>query len=202
MSRKLIIPAIAVIIIMTLFVMYRNEHRLYQKTLQANYSLATHLRELQQQDQQVTQGMQQIQQAASESAQEKGTFVDQRKYYRQNWQNYIHVTLNNYKTGLFGGVHDIKVLVTNDTEFPLDNVVVSLLYYKSSGKLFKTEHVTLVQIKPKSSSSAAAPDSRKGMSVKLQLLRITSQAMNFCWSEDKKAVPGDSDPYACAPEGK
>jgi len=198
MLKKYLIPAIAIIVIITLFIMYRNQHRLYEKTRQANYSLVTHLRELQQKDQHITEGMEQIQQSTEQSAQMKGTFVDQKKYYRQNWKNYIHVSLNNYKTGLFGGVHGIKVLVTNDTEFPLDNVVATIRYYRSNGKLFKTEQVTIDHIKPKSSANASAPDSRKGMSIKLEIDRITSQQMNFCWSKEKKPAPGDSDPYACA----
>jgi hypothetical protein len=202
MLKKFIIPGVAVILMITLFVMYRNEHRLYEKALQANYSLSAHLREVQQKNQQVTEGMEQIQQATQYSAQTKGTFVDQKKYYRQHWQNYIHVSLNNYKTGLLGGVHDIKVIVTNDSEFPLDNVVASVQYYRANGKLFKTETVDVNNIKAKSSSGASAPDSRKGMSVKLVLNRITSQQMNFCWSPDKKTAPGDMDPYACVPNAQ
>lgn len=202
MLKKVIIPGLALIIIITLFVMYRNQRRLYQKTLQANYSLATHLRELQQKDEQMTQGMQQIQQAAEQGTQLKGTFIDQKKYYRQNWKNYIHISLNNYKTGLFGGVRNIKVTADNDTEFTLDNVVVELQYYRSSGKIFKTEPINLNGVKPKSFVSVPAPDSRKGMSVKLVLQRITSQGMNFCWSKDKKTTPGDMDPYACVPLAK
>lgn len=202
MVKKYIIPGIAIILIITFFVMYRNEHRLYQKTLQANYSLSTHLRELQDKNQQVTQGIQQIQQSVEHNAQIKGSFVDQRKYYRQHWQNYIHVSLNNYKTGLLGGIHGVKVVVTNDSEFPLDNVVASVQYFRANGKLFKTERVGVDNVKEKSTASVSAPDSRKGMSVKLVLNRITSQQMNFCWSQDKKAIPGDMDPYACVPDAQ
>lgn len=199
MLKKYLIPAAAVILIITLFVMYRTQHRLYKKTLQANYSLAAHIRELQQANQQVTQGIEQIQQSQVHDAQVRGNFVDQRKYYREHWQNYIHISLNDYKTGLLGGVHGIKVLVSNDTEFPLDNVVASIQYYRANGKLFKTEQVAVNNVKAKSSASASAPDSRKGMSVKLVLARITSQQMNFCWSKDKTAAPGERDPYACVP---
>lgn len=202
MLRKYVIPVVGIILLITLFVMYSTQHRLYRKTLQANYSLLAHLRELEQQDQQVTQGMQQIQRAQTDAPELKGTFIDQKKYYRQNWKNYIHVSLNNYKTGFLGGVKDIQVKVDNDTEFSLDNLLVLVQYYRANGKLFKTEPVNLNSVKAKSSISAPAPDSRRGMSVKIALQRITSQEMNFCWSADKKASPGNDDPYQCAPAAK
>lgn len=200
MMRKYILPAIAVIVIIVLWAMYRNQHRLYQKTLQANYSLVTRMNEMRQKDEQLKQGIQQIKQAQTDAPMLKGTFIDRKKYFRQNWKNYIHVTLNDYKTGLLGGVKDIKVIATNDTEFPLDNVVVQVQYFRSNGKLFKTEQITLNNIKAKSTQSTTAPDSRRGMSLKIRLDRITSQQMNFCYSASKQPAPGDNDPYQCTPE--
>jgi hypothetical protein len=202
MIRKYIIPAISIVVIITLFVMYRDQHKLYQKTLQANYSLVTQLNELRQKDQQIQQGMQQMQEAQQIAPQLKGTFIDQKKYFRQNWQNYIHVSLNDYKTSLLGGVRDVKVIVNNDTEFALDNVTALVQYYRANGKLFKTEHISINNIPAKSSKNMAAPDSRRGMSIKLQLQRITSQDMNFCWAADKKISPGTDDPYQCVPAGQ
>lgn len=197
MFRKYILPALALLAIITLFVMYRNQHRLYKKTLQANYSLATHLRELQQKDLQMTQGLEQIRQAREEAPQLKGTFIDQKKYFRQNWTNYIHATLNDYKTGLLGGIKGARIIVRNDTEFPLDDVTALVQYYRANGKMLRSTPVNLGEIKAKSSKSVAVADSRRGVSLKLELSRITSQEMNFCWSRDKKVSPGDSDPYQC-----
>lgn len=200
MVRKYILPAIAVVIIVTLWVMYRNQRKLYQKTLQANYSLVAGMNELRKKDEQLTRGMQQIQQAQADAPMLKGTFVDRKKYFRQNWKSYIHVSLNDYKTGLLGGVRDIRVTAENGSEFPLDNVAVQVQYFRSNGKLFKTEHIVLNDIRAQSSKSLPAPDSRRGMSIRLKLDRITSQAMNFCWSADKKIAAGDNDPYQCTPE--
>lgn len=197
MYKKYIIPAIAIIIIITLFVMYRNQYKLHKEALQANYSLNAHLRELQQRNQQMSQAIQQMQRAQAAAPLLKATFVDREKYFRQNWKNYIHVSLNNYKTGFLGGIHDLKVAVSNNTEFLLDNVVVNLRYYRASGKLFKTEKISIGHIKAKSSKQIAAPESRKGMKVTLSLQSMTSQEMNFCWSADKKVAPGNDDPYQC-----
>lgn len=200
MFSKYILPALttlAILATVTLFIMYRNQHRLYKKTLQANYSLATHLRELQQKDAQMSQGLEQIRQARQDAPRLKGTFIDQKKYFRQNWTNYIHAGFNDYKTGLLGGIKAAQVIVRNDTEFPLDDVVAVVQYYRANGKMLRSAPLNIGQIKAKSSKSIPVPDSRRGVSLKLQLARITSQEMNFCWSRDKKVSPGDNDPYQC-----
>jgi hypothetical protein len=197
MFRKYVLPILALFAIIALFVMYRNQRRLYKKTLQANYSLATHLRELQQKDLQMTQGLQQIREAREDAPRLKGTFIDQKKYFRQNWTNYIHAAFNDYKTGLLGGIKGARIIVRNDTEFPLDDVTAVVQYYRANGKMFRSTPVNLGRINAKSAKTVPVADSRRGMSLKLQLSRITSQEMNFCWSRDKKVSPGDNDPYQC-----
>lgn len=160
------------------------------------------MNELQQKDQQIQQGMQQMQNTQALAPQLKGTFIDRKKYFRQNWQNYIHVSLNNYKTGFLGGLKDIKVIVNNDTEFPLDNVTVSLQYFKANGQLFKKGQLSVDSIQPKSSKEIVAPDSRRGMKIAVKFERITSQEMNFCWWVSKEVQPGNNDPYQCVPAAK
>lgn len=201
MFRKYLIPAVAVLLIITLFVMYRNQHRLYRKTLQSNYSLVTRLNELREKERQMEQGMEQIRQATQDAPPLHATFIDRKKYYRQNWKNYIHVSLNDYKTGFLGGVKDVEVSVDNGTEFKLDNVTARLSYYRAGGSLFKTEDVSLTDIAPGSSKSVHAAGSRKGMKVTVRPERITSQGMNFCWSSSRKPAPGNNDPWQCAPTG-
>ncbi len=199
MVRKTLIPVLALVAAVTFFFMYRHQRHLYLETRQANYSLVARMRELQQRNQQVSRGLEQIQEAQEAAPQLKGTFVDRRKYFRQNWSNYIHVSLNDYKTGLLGGVKDIRMVVSNGTEFSLDNVSATLSYYRANGQLFKTEHLSLDRIPAKTTRQVSAPDSRRGMKVSLRLERITSQDLNFCWSAGKKPAPGDPDPYQCAP---
>lgn len=201
MLRKYVIPVIAIVLIITLFVMYRNQHRLYRKTLQSNYSLVTRLNELTEKDRQMEQGMQQIRQATQDAPPPHATFIDRKKYYRQNWKNYIHVTLNDYKTGFLGGVKDIQVRVDNGTEFKLDNVSARLSYYRANGRLFKTEEVSVTDIAAGALKSVDAVGSRKGMKVTLQPERITSQDMNFCWSSSRKPAPGNNDPWQCVATG-
>lgn len=129
----------------------------------------------------------------------EGTFVERRTYYRRNWKQFIAVTTSDYRTGFLGGIKDLRIIVRNQTEYPLDNVVVSVQYMKGNGDVFKTEQYTINDVPAKGTKSVDASSSRKGQKVALQLQSITSQPMNMCWSVNKPAAPGDVDPYLCTP---
>jgi hypothetical protein len=129
----------------------------------------------------------------------EGTFVERRSYFRHNWQQFIAVNTSDYKTGLLGGIKDLKLIVRNQTEYPLDNVVVSVDYLKGNGDVFKTEQYTINNVPAKGSQSVNAAASRKGQKVVLKLISITSQPMNFCWAINKSAAAGNPDPWQCTP---
>lgn len=129
-------------------------------------------------------------------------FVDRREYFRKNWKQYISVNTGDYRTGFLGGIKDLQVQVRNQTEYPLDNAVVSVQYLRGNGDVFKSEQYTVHNIPAKGVQSVQASNSRKGSKVNIRLLSVTSQPMNFCWSADKKVTPGDPDPFACVPAVK
>lgn len=130
----------------------------------------------------------------------EGTFVERRTYYRRNWKQFIAVTTSDYRTGFLGGIKDLHVIVRNQSEYSLDNVVVSVQYMRGNGDVFKTEQYTINDVPAKGTKSIQASSSRKGQKVALQLVSITSQPMNFCWSSNKPAAPGNPDPYLCTPQ--
>ena len=130
----------------------------------------------------------------------EGTFVERRTYYRRNWKQFIAVTTSDYRTGFLGGIKDLHVIVRNQSEYSLDNVVVTVQYMKGNGDVFKTEQYTINDVPAKGTKSVQASSSRKGQKVALQLVSITSQPMNFCWSVNKPAAPGNPDPYLCTPQ--
>lgn len=130
----------------------------------------------------------------------EGTFVERRTYYRRNWKQFIAVNTSDYRTGFLGGIKDLQIIVRNQTEYPLDNVVVSVQYMKGNGDLFKTEQYTINDVPAKGTKSVDASSSRKGQKVALKLVSITSQPMNMCWSAGKEVAAGDVDPYKCTPD--
>ena len=198
MTRRWILPLVLLAAALVVFVKYRHEQQRNSRTLEMNRKLVTEIRDLQQQNTTLQQTIEQMQQAAAASHMLHPTFVDQQKYYRQNWENYIHLKLNDYETGFLGGIKNAQVTLTNNTDYTLDRVTVQLQYFRANGASFKTETLVLTDIPAQKSKRVKAPDSRRGMSLKAHLTRMTSRTMNFCWQKDKKVAPGDDDPYRCA----
>lgn len=176
---------------------YRQQQRV-RKVLVQNERLINENRDLKQSLNTVSGTAQQIAERKEQQQRVQGQFVERRAYYRRNWQQFIAVSTNDYRTGFLGGIKNLKLMVRNQTEYPLDNVVVTVQYLRGNDEVFKTEKYTINEVPAKGNRTIEAANSRKGMKVQLKLMSITSQAMNFCWSYDKEAPAGNPDPYQCA----
>jgi len=200
MKRKnapFIYTIIALFIAASLAVGYYRQQQRVRKILVQNERLLNENRDLKQSLNLASNTAQQIADRKDLQQRTQGTFVERRTYYRRNWNQFISVNTSDYRTGFLGGIKDLQVIVRNQTEYPLDNVVVSVQYLRSNGEVFKTEQYTVNNVPAKATRAVDAASSRKGMKVTLKLVSITSQAMNFCWAASKPAPAGDPDPFQC-----
>lgn len=198
MRSTIIITAILSLVILILAVNGCRDRKKAAKLLTENERLLRENRDLRNSLTLSSRAAQQISDRRDIQQQEQAHFVDRREYFRRNWKQYISLNTGDYRTGFLGGIRDLKVAVRNQTEYPLDNVVIAVQYLRSNGEVFKTEQYTIHNIPAKGVQSVTASDSRKGSKVQVRLISITSQAMNFCWSHDKVAPPGNPDPFVCA----
>lgn len=116
--------------------------------------------------------------------------------YRNNWNRYIWATNGNYKVSPLGGIYDLEVVITNDTEYVIDEVVVSVKYVKDNGAVYKTEPVSIYNVPAQGKASMPAPDSGRGTSVEMEITSMISRRMHFCYDSDL-IVRGSEDPYFC-----
>jgi len=116
---------------------------------------------------------------------------------RNNITSLIQVNTNQYSVNAFGGISNLDVIVTNNTDFTIDEITVAIAYIKKNDGIFKTEYVTFNNIQPKQSKSLSAPDSNRGLSVKLTKQTITSSELNLCYNNSFTPAVGDPDPYKC-----
>jgi hypothetical protein len=116
--------------------------------------------------------------------------------YRNNWYKYINASSNSYSYTEIGGISDLEVIITNQTEYMLDEVEVLVSYVKTNGDNFKTETVTVYNIPANSTKSTTAPESNRGTSVNLDIQGIISKKMHFCYSAGNWSNNSD-DPYFC-----
>ncbi|MVT11899.1 hypothetical protein [Chitinophaga tropicalis] len=190
---------IIIFLLVFLVLSYSRQQKRVKDVLNQNERLINENRDLRHSLDINNQSVQQIENRREVQQRTQGTFVERRTYYRRNWKQFIAVTTSDYRTGFLGGIKDLQVIVRNQTEYPLDNVVVSVQYMRGNGDVFKTEEYTINDVPAKGTKSVKASGSRKGQKVELKLLSITSQSMNFCWAFNKPAPAGNPDPYLCTP---
>ncbi|MHB1921551.1 MAG: hypothetical protein ACYCOO_04880 [Chitinophagaceae bacterium] len=198
--KKFLPWLLIMLITLVFFSLYHQERDRRIRLTKMNRQLVQDYNSLRQKDQLLSQGISQITSHQEVVQQLSGTFMDDKKYYRINWKNYIHISTNAYQTGFFGGISHLEVSVDNQTQFPLDNVMIRLQYLKANQNVFKTAILQIGNIPSKTVRSVPAPDSPRGVSVQLQLERITSQSMNFCWTRNAPVAVGNPDPFQCIPQ--
>lgn len=90
----------------------------------------------------------------------------------------VSVTSNEYKKVAFGGIRDLKLTVTNNSKYTLDNVIVELQYLKPSEQPLKTENIQFKSIEPKTSSTIKIADTNRGIKVVYRIINIKSRQMD------------------------
>lgn len=122
---------------------------------------------------------------------------DKAKLARKNWSRYIKVSNSNYAFGVLGGIHDLTVTFTNNTDYPLDEMTAKITYIKSNGKPWKTKTVTMYNIPAHSERKKQVEKVNRGKSVQVTVQKVKSSKMQFCYTAGKWASGNADDPYMC-----
>jgi hypothetical protein len=78
----------------------------------------------------------------------------------------------------FGGIRDLRLTVTNDSKYTLDNVIVELQYLKPSEQSLRTENIHFKSIEPKSSSTIRIPDTNRGIKIVYKIIHVKSRQLD------------------------
>ena len=97
---------------------------------------------------------------------------------KTQWNKLVTATNSNYGIGFLGGIKDLSVIVTNRTDFPLDEVVTKVTYIKAGGGIWKTVPVTIYGILPHETKEQTVPDVNRGKKVKVSLQKVVSKKMS------------------------
>lgn len=116
---------------------------------------------------------------------------------RNNITSLVQVTTNEYSVNTFGGISNLDVMVTNNTDYTIDQITVAIDYIKENGGVYTTEYLTFNNIPAYQNKSLSAPDSNRGLSVNLTKLTITASELNLCYDNNIVTATGDPDPYKC-----
>ncbi|MEJ0105058.1 MAG: hypothetical protein WDO19_22010 [Bacteroidota bacterium] len=88
----------------------------------------------------------------------------------------VSVKSNEYKRGTFGGIHDLQITVTNNSNFLLDNVLVELQYLKPSDQPLKTDNIRFSPVPANGSLTLAIPPTTRGVKVSCKIIHVESKA--------------------------
>ena len=112
--------------------------------------------------------------------------------FRNNWQTYLTASTNQYQYREIGGIFNLAVIFTNNTDCKMDEVKVNVNYIKDSGGIYKTETVIFYNVMPGTQQSEQAPNSDRGTSVQLEISQAYSDKMNFYYPSNSG---NNEDPY-------
>ena len=116
---------------------------------------------------------------------------------RNNITSLIQVTTNQYSVDTFGGISNLDVIATNNTNYAIDQITVAIEYIKKNDGIYKIEYLTFKNIPANQNKSLSAPNSDRGLSVNLTKETMTSSELNLCYDRNTTPAVGDPDPYKC-----
>jgi hypothetical protein len=127
--------------------------------------------------------------------------------FRNNWSKYITFQTNSYKVDSWGGISDLAISVYNETDKIVDEVVVTVDYYKSDGGLYETKEIPLHNIQSNTLETVQVPNTTRGTRIETAITKITSRSLHFCYnrqleeglveSSDDVRERNSEDPWFC-----
>ena len=97
----------------------------------------------------------------------------------------VSVSGNNFKSGAFGGISNLKFTLVNGSRYPLDLVEVEVDYILASKKIYKTEKLLFKDISAGGQLTVDAPASSRGIKVSTRIVKINSKDTNLPGSTAK-----------------
>ena len=128
------------------------------------------------------------------STQHHAVVNDKAKEIRKNWTKYITAINTSYAYGVLGGIDNLSVKFSNNTDYPLDVVTAKVTYIKANGKPWKSKLVSIYNIPPHSDKEEPLPKVIRGKSVQVSIQKVTSRKMHFNY-DPSRLTSDPSDPY-------
>jgi DNA-binding NarL/FixJ family response regulator len=104
---------------------------------------------------------------------------DLKSFAKNNIRSLVTVSVNDYHKGLFGGLSDIQLKVSNRSTYTLDEVTVEVQYMLAASKLYKTETINFQNIQPTSTLMLIAPKSTRGVKIDFRILSVRAKELGL-----------------------
>ena len=98
---------------------------------------------------------------------------------RQNIHQLVAVDANKYKTGVLGGISDLKLTVSNNSPYTLDEVEVEIRYLGPEKRVVKTQMLLFNGVAAGEQKTIEAPRTNRGVTIDYVITRINSKALGL-----------------------
>lgn len=122
---------------------------------------------------------------------------DPTKAARQQWRKTIMASNSNYGIGVLGGIKGLEVIISNQSNYMVDEVIAKVTYWKASGEEWKSVFVSTYGVRPHDSKAIPVEDVSRGKKVQVSLYKVVSRKMKLFYQEGQK-VKDYTDPYLAA----
>ncbi len=123
--------------------------------------------------------------------------VDDLTTIRNKIESLIGVSSNKYTVEALGGISNLDIIVTNNSDYMMNSCVVEVRYIQENGDTFQNEFLTFQNIPAHQDKSISAPDSVRGLSVEVSVISIKSSELNLCFDGTVAPEVGNPDPFKC-----
>lgn len=104
---------------------------------------------------------------------------DTKTMIKKNITSYVTAERNEYTYSELGGISNLKISVTNSTDYVLDNVRVKVIYIKANREVWDSKMVDFNMIDPQTKSTIKVGDTERGTSVQYEIVSIKSNALGL-----------------------
>jgi type II secretory pathway pseudopilin PulG len=105
--------------------------------------------------------------------------IDKKARIRNNITNYVTAERSDYMYSVLGGIHNLKITVTNGTEYVVDNAKVKVTYIKANGGVWDTKIVDFNLIPAFNKQTVQVPDTDRGVRVTYEIVSVKSNALGL-----------------------
>jgi hypothetical protein len=90
----------------------------------------------------------------------------------------IQISANDYKVGLFGGISDLELSLTNPSSLTVQKAIVEVEYLKPNGSVIKSQNFDVENISPGSSKKLVVPSNKRGVKVRYRVVSVDTAVVN------------------------
>jgi hypothetical protein len=98
---------------------------------------------------------------------------------KKNIHQLVGVEANKYKTGVLGGISDLRLTISNNSLYPLDQVEVEVRYLGPEKRVVKTQVLLFNDVPAGEQKTLEVPQTNRGVTVDYTITRINSKALGL-----------------------